>query len=80
MLVVLGLLVFGAWLLLSNTGVIPSVKVKDFEAHGLPIGLACIGAAAAIAIFWKISFKSGSDGNGYQFEAIVGDPVNHDIY
>ncbi len=68
MLIVLGLLVFGGWLVLTNRGIIPSVSVgKTFEAHDLPIGIACIVAAVFAAIYWKVQVKTehSSDGNGF---------------
>lgn len=53
---VFALLVGGAAFLAIGIGVeVPLVKYKEFEAYGIPAGIALLAAAVALAYFWKVS-------------------------
>jgi hypothetical protein len=54
-IVVIGALICAAIFLGSSLGAsIPSLKYKDFESHDIPVGIAFLVFAVAIARFWKI--------------------------
>ena len=63
-LVVVVLLVAGLLILLGGAhAVIPLVKYKGFEAHGLPIGIGVMLLGIVLALFWKIEVRTGNGGD-----------------
>lgn len=56
---VFSMVVAGILLLLAGLSIeIPLVKLNGLEAHGVPVGLAVICAAIALAHFWRIGGKT----------------------
>ncbi len=64
-LLVLGLLVAGAFFLATGLGVqIPLVEYKGLTAHGVPAGIALLVAGVALAVLWKITSTTTTTRNG----------------